>query len=61
MLAAYLWRRAKRLAAQTGGGERMSNRDVSATWQYHDGTKHSIQSLRANQHMLDWSNQPIPY
>jgi SagB-type dehydrogenase family enzyme len=39
----------------------MSNRDVSATWQYHDGTKHSIQSVRANQHMLDWSNQPIPY
>ncbi len=39
----------------------MTNRDVAATWQYHDGTKHSIQSVRANRHMLDWSNQPIPY
>ncbi|HEY7062104.1 MAG TPA: SagB/ThcOx family dehydrogenase [Chloroflexota bacterium] len=39
----------------------MSNRDVSATWLYHDGTKHSVQSVRANQHMLDWSNQPLPY
>ena len=39
----------------------MRNRDVSATWQYHDGTKHSVQSLQANRHFLDWSNQPIPY
>jgi SagB-type dehydrogenase family enzyme len=39
----------------------MSNRDVAATWQYHDGTKHSVQSVRANQHLLDFSNQPIPY
>jgi SagB-type dehydrogenase family enzyme len=39
----------------------MSNRDVSATRQYHEGTKHSLQSLRANRHMLDWSNQPLPY
>jgi SagB-type dehydrogenase family enzyme len=39
----------------------MSNRDVDATWRYHDGTKHSIQSVRASRHMLDWSNQPIPY
>ncbi|HLH26919.1 MAG TPA: SagB/ThcOx family dehydrogenase [Chloroflexota bacterium] len=39
----------------------MSNRDVAATWQYHNGTKHSIQSIRANRHVLDFANQPIPY
>lgn len=39
----------------------MSNRDVSATWQYHNATKHSEQSLRAGPHYLDWVNQPIPY
>src|SRR6266498_92056 len=39
----------------------MSNRDTSVTWAYHDGTKHSLQSLRASQHILDWPNQPIPY
>ena len=39
----------------------MSNRDVSATWQYHNATKHSLQSLRASAHVLDWANQPLPY
>jgi SagB-type dehydrogenase family enzyme len=39
----------------------VSNADVAATWQYHNGTKHSYESLRANRHFLDWANQPIPY
>jgi SagB-type dehydrogenase family enzyme len=39
----------------------MSNTDVSATWRYHDGTKHSLQSVRSGSHFLDWSNHPIPY
>lgn len=39
----------------------MSNRDVGATWQYHNATRHSEQSLRAGSHFLDWANQPIPY
>jgi SagB-type dehydrogenase family enzyme len=39
----------------------MSNRDVRATWEYHNATKHSEQSLRAGSHFLDWANQPIPY
>lgn len=39
----------------------MSNRDISATWRYHDATKHSYASVRANAHMLDWANQPLPY
>ena len=27
---------------------------------YHNGTKHSYQSIRSNQHYLDWGNQPLP-
>ena len=39
----------------------MKNRDHNATWSYHDGTKHSYQSIRANPHYLDWDNQPLPF
>src|SRR5690242_1274839 len=39
----------------------MSNRDVAAAWQYHNGTKHSVQSVHSSGHLLDWSNQPMPY
>ena len=39
----------------------MKNRDLQATWAYHDGTKHSYQSIRTNRHYLDWENQPIPF
>jgi len=39
----------------------MKNRDLEATWAYHNGTKHSYQSIRANPHYLDWENQPIPF
>jgi SagB-type dehydrogenase family enzyme len=28
---------------------------------YHDRTKHSVASLRANRHMLDWSIEPLPF
>ena len=38
----------------------MKNRDLFATWTYHNGTKHSYESIRANRHYLDWDNQPIP-
>jgi SagB-type dehydrogenase family enzyme len=37
------------------------NDEIQATWLYHDGTKHSFESLRASRHTLDWPNQPIPY
>jgi SagB-type dehydrogenase family enzyme len=37
----------------------MSNRDVDATWKYHNGTKHSYLSVRANPHSLDWDNKPL--
>jgi SagB-type dehydrogenase family enzyme len=36
----------------------MNNRDVQATWRYHDGTKHSYWSIRNNPHFLDWANRP---
>ena len=39
----------------------MKNRETEATWAYHDGTKHSYQSIRTNPHYLDWENQPIPF
>jgi SagB-type dehydrogenase family enzyme len=39
----------------------MKNRDLQATWAYHNGTKHSYESIRASRHYLDWDNQPIPF
>ena len=39
----------------------MKNRELEATWIYHNGTKHSYQSIRTNPHYLDWENQPIPF
>ncbi|HEY3058491.1 MAG TPA: SagB family peptide dehydrogenase [Chloroflexota bacterium] len=32
-----------------------------AAWRYHDATKHSLASLRATTHRLDWPNQPLPF
>jgi len=37
------------------------NRDVAATWRYHNDTKHSVASLRAHRHYLDWDNKPLPF
>lgn len=39
----------------------MKNRELEATWAYHNGTKHSYQSIRTNPHYLDWETQPIPF
>jgi len=39
----------------------MSNRDTAATLGYHEATKHSEQSTRANRHFLDFENQPLPF
>jgi SagB-type dehydrogenase family enzyme len=39
----------------------MNNRDVQATWKYHDGTKHTSWSIRHNPHFLDWANRPFPF
>src|SRR3972149_4994066 len=39
----------------------MPNRDTEAAWTYHDATKHSYWSVRADTHRLDWANQPLPF
>src|SRR5580704_5452753 len=39
----------------------MNNRDLQATWKYHNGTKHSDWSIRNNPHFLDWANRPQPF
>jgi len=39
----------------------MKNREIDAAWAYHNGTKHSHQSVRANPHYLDFDNQPVPF
>src|SRR3984885_18681 len=39
----------------------MNNRNLQATWKYHDGTKHSYWSIRSNPHFLDWANRPQPF
>ena len=37
------------------------NRNAEAASIYHDATKHSYISVRANPHFLDWGNQPLPF
>ncbi|MFQ5693572.1 MAG: dehydrogenase, partial [Nitrospinota bacterium] len=39
----------------------MNNRDLDQAWKYHDATKHSYQSIRADAHSLDWENHPLPF
>jgi SagB-type dehydrogenase family enzyme len=39
----------------------MTNRDLEATWTYHNATKHSYRSVHSSAHYLDWSNQPLPF
>src|SRR5215471_15589773 len=35
------------------------NDDTTQAWTYHNATKHSERSLRADPHYLDWQNQPL--
>ena len=37
------------------------NRNTEFAWNYHDATKHSYASVRANAHSLDFANQPLPF
>ena len=39
----------------------MGNREVAEAWAYHDATKHSLASLRADPHVLDWEIMPRPF
>ena len=38
-----------------------TNRDLAATWTYHEDTKHSLHSVRTDRHFLDWDNKPQPF
>ncbi len=37
------------------------NRELEATWEYHNGTKHSYWSVRESTHSLDFTNYPVPF
>src|SRR6266853_957066 len=37
------------------------NEETGRLFAYHQATKHTYQSVRANAHYLDWSNQPDPF
>ncbi len=37
------------------------NRQIEATWEYHNGTKHSYRSVRESTHSLDFNNYPVPF
>ena len=39
----------------------IDNRSLDAAWTYHNGTKHSYQSVRVGNHYLDFPNQPLPF
>ena len=39
----------------------IDNRSLDTAWTYHNGTKHSYQSVRSSAHSLDFSNQPLPF
>jgi len=39
----------------------MKNHEIKSVWAYHNGTKHSYQSIRADAHYLDWENRPLPF
>jgi len=39
----------------------VANEDTAAVRRYHDGTKHSFQSVRQSRHFLDWTNQPLAF
>jgi SagB-type dehydrogenase family enzyme len=37
------------------------NRDTAAALSYHERTKHSVESVRRDRHVLDWAIQPRPF
>ncbi len=39
----------------------IDNFSLETAWSYHNATKHSPASIRANSHFLDWDNQPLPF
>lgn len=41
--------------------ERTLNWDAGAARRYHDGTKHTFESVRRSARLLDWNNRPHPF
>jgi hypothetical protein len=41
--------------------EEMGNWDSDEARRYHERTKHSVESVRASAHYLDWGNRPEPF
>ena len=37
------------------------NQDTERLFAYHQGTKHTLHSVRSSAHFLDWKNQPSPF
>src|SRR2546426_7359308 len=40
---------------------RMDNHDLAEMWAYHDGTKHSVESVYRSGHRLEWAIMPRPF
>ena len=55
--------RPRALPANIGASISMSGAHLPAmTWRdYHEATKHSVESLRRARHVLDWANMPDPF
>src|SRR6478672_11516212 len=49
-----------RSSSNSASGCRICNaRQSTMTWrEYHESTKHSVESLRREPHLLDWANMP---
>src|SRR5256885_4635748 len=39
----------------------MDNHDLAEIWAYHDGTKHSVESVYRSGHRLEWAIMPRPF
>ena len=39
----------------------MDNHDLAEAWAYHDGTKHSGESVYRSSHRLEWAIMPRPF
>jgi SagB-type dehydrogenase family enzyme len=44
-----------------GKGRIVANDDGAGARQFHEATKHSVQSLQREPHWLDWENMPLPF
>src|SRR5947207_15840846 len=39
----------------------MDNHELTEMWAYHDGTKHSVESVYRSSHRLEWAIMPRPF